>query len=72
MLKVVKTEGKPYDLGLNYGEQCKKEVRLSISTFYLYKAMSLTPGFKEGHPKLVKMLPRFFVYKGAWVNYAQL
>jgi isopenicillin-N N-acyltransferase-like protein len=62
-MKVVKIKGTPYEMGLEYGKNCKKEIRHSLSTFYLYGAMSLTPGFRSGHPKLRYMLLTFFTYK---------
>jgi len=55
-------KGTHYEMGLQLGRQCKKEI-LHLLTFYLYGAVSLTPGFRTGHPKLSLMLPVFFTYK---------
>jgi len=62
-MKIVKIKGTPYEMGLEYGKQCKKEIGYSLSIFYLYGALSLTPGYRSGHPKILEMLPTFFTYK---------
>ncbi len=63
MKKLVKIHGTPYEMGLEYGKQCKKEILKSFSVCYKYGAMSLTKGFRNGHPKLMYIIPTFFTYK---------
>ncbi|NHJ47349.1 MAG: hypothetical protein FK733_06120 [Asgard group archaeon] len=62
-MKVIEVSGTPYEMGLSYGFQCKKDIKKAISMWYKFGAMSLTPGFREGHPKLLHMLPKFITYK---------
>jgi len=50
-------------MGLEYGKQCKKEIEDAISAFHLIGALSLAPGYREGHPGLRHTLWAFLTYR---------
>lgn len=63
ILEPVKLKGNPHEIGLQYGERCEKEIKMSLSNWYLFGAMSLTRGFREGNPSLLRMMPKFLTYR---------
>lgn len=62
-MELIKLEGNPRQIGLQYGKRCRKEIKMSLSNWYLFGAMSLTPGFRGGHPKMLRVMTQFLTYR---------
>ncbi|MCG8570471.1 MAG: C45 family peptidase [Spirochaetes bacterium] len=62
-MKIIKIKGDPYERGIQYGTECKKEIEEAISTFHLVGGFALSTGYREGFPKIIPLLKTFFTYK---------
>ena len=59
-MKIIKIKGDPYERGIQYGTECKKEIEEAISTFHLVGGFALSTGYREGLPKIIPLLKTFF------------
>ncbi len=62
MTDVVRLKGSPYRMGVEYGRRCAKEIADAIATFHLVGKIALTPGYRSGHPTILRMLSAFLPF----------
>jgi isopenicillin-N N-acyltransferase-like protein len=52
----VRIGGKPYQMGVQYGQACPKEIRKAISFWHSFGGLMLTPSARRGKIKLSEMI----------------
>ena len=56
-MKVVKIKGAPYEMGVQYGQQCKKDIKTFVRLLYFMASRMSMPDMEAGHPKSWYILP---------------
>ena len=62
-MRLVKVGGSPYEIGLQYGEQCQKEIRRLIPLLYLITSRTQMPDFQAGKLKLSYSILSLLTYR---------
>ena len=62
-MKLVKIKGTPYEMGLQYGQQCKKEIKTFVRLLYMMVSRMSMPDMKAVHPKFWYIFPALFRLK---------
>ncbi len=62
-MKVVKIKGTPYEMGLEYEKQCKKEIQTFVKFVYFMATRMSMSDMESGNPKFWYILPTLFRFK---------
>jgi hypothetical protein len=52
-----------YDMGVQYGEACKKEIKTFANMAYFMMSLANKPGSQPFNPNIWYLLPALFTYK---------
>ena len=72
-MKEVILQGSFYEMGLQYGKQCKKEIKTFAKMSYLMASLTQKPGSQPFNPNMWQFIPTYFTYKKdkiKWQNIA--
>ena len=56
-MKVVKIKGAPYEMGVQYGQQCKKDIKTFVRLLYLMASRMSMPDMEAVHPRFWYIFP---------------
>jgi len=62
-MKEINLKGSFYEMGVQYGKECKKEIKTFSKGAYLMASLSKKPGSQPFNPNLWYFIPTFFTYK---------
>jgi isopenicillin-N N-acyltransferase-like protein len=55
-MRYIQIGGKPYQIGVQYGQACSKEIRKAVSFWHSFGGVMLTPSARRGKIKLSEMM----------------
>ena len=62
-MKELTLQGSFYEMGLAYGEQCKKEIKTFAKMSYIMASLSKKPGSQPFNPNMWRFIPTLLTYK---------
>ncbi|NPE09873.1 MAG: hypothetical protein GNW80_16455 [Asgard group archaeon] len=62
-MKTIEIKGSPFEMGVEYGKQCKKEIKSLLKFIYLLITRASMPDFKTGRMRIYYIIPTFFTTK---------
>jgi predicted choloylglycine hydrolase len=62
-MKKITIQGSFYEMGQQYGKQCKKEIRSFTKMSYIMASLSKKPGSQPFNPNMWRFVPTLFTYK---------
>jgi predicted choloylglycine hydrolase len=62
-MKEINLKGSFYEMGVQYGKECKKEIKTFAKMAYLMPSLAKKPGSQPFNPNLWYFIPTFLTYK---------
>ena len=72
-MKELKLKGSFFEIGVQYGKECKKEIKSFAKMAYLMASLAKKPGSQPFNPNMWQFIPTYFTYKKEkpkWQNLA--
>ncbi len=73
-MKEINLKGSFYEIGVQYGKECKKEIKTFAKMAYLMASLAKKPGSQPFNPNLWYFIPTFLTYKkekSKWQSFAK-